>query len=315
MGSDLGGSVRIPAHFCGVFSLKPTEGRIPMTGHVPPLPGTMNWLRHLAVAGPMARSVADLRQALSILAGPDGKDPSALPIPLAATPGRALKDCRIAWTDDLGGLPVSADTREALGRVADGLAAAGCRVERAHPPDFDWDAIWRTYGGLVGVLLAAQVPFPLRAVLRSLGGLIFRKDPVTRAGSRRVTAGMKSYFSLLEQRDRWTRSLEGFLSGVDAWLLPVSSAPAFPHRKPGRINASLEVDGIAVPGHLATLGMTCPFNLTGSPVVVLPMGRSREGLPMGCQLVGRRWEDMALLDVAEALSEVTGPFVPPPQRC
>ncbi|MBU1239759.1 amidase, partial [Myxococcota bacterium] len=123
IGSDIGGSLRIPAHYCGVFACKPTEGLVPRTGLL--LPGTVNTVRHMVACGPMARSVADLRLALRIMAGPDGVDPSVVPVPLKEFPLRPLKDHRFAWTDDFGGLPVTASTREAMEKLASDLRDAG----------------------------------------------------------------------------------------------------------------------------------------------------------------------------------------------
>ncbi|MCB9760767.1 MAG: amidase [Alphaproteobacteria bacterium] len=310
VGSDLGGSVRIPAHCCGLFSLKPTEGRISRAGHIPPLPGDPGWLRHAAVCGPMARSVSDLRLALQLMAGPDGRDLGVAPAPLAEAPPVRLEGLRLAWTDSLGDLPVAAEVRAATAALAEQLTAAGARVERATPPDFDAEAVWETYGELVGTMLAASLPAGPRAALRLLGPLVAQGDRISQAGARRVFAGMADFVSVLDRRDRLTRALDAFLAGYDAWLLPVAATPAPPLRRAGRINTPVEVDGVMQPGHLAAIGLTCPFNLTGHPAVVLPL--PREGLPIGVQLVGPRWGEMALLAVAEAVAAVTGGFRAPP---
>jgi amidase len=112
-------------------------------------------------------------------------------------------------------------------------------------------------------------------------------------------------------------TLEGFLAGYDAWILPVTSTPAFRHipmKGPDSIRQTiLEVDGIQLNYMTATSAYVCPFNVTGQPVVVIPVGRTKDGLPIGIQIVGRRWSDSALLALAEKISrEVTGPFCPPP---
>lgn len=312
VGSDIGGSLRIPAHYCGVFCLKPTEGRVPQSGHIPPLPGAMNWIRHFAVSGPMARSAADLRLCLKIIAGPDGRDLSVPPASLREIPARPLKEYRFAWTDDFGGLPVSADTRAALKKLADALIDAGCKVEKAVPCEFDFEQVWKTYGALMGIMAAAYLPFLPRAVLKLFGGIAARKDLITRSAAQNTTASIRQYFKLMEERDRLTRALEQFLSSYDAWLCPVTSSPAFPHRKKGKINFPIEVDNQKTPGHLGTIGYTCPFNLTGNPAAVMPLGLSDDGLPIGVQVVGRLWDEAALLNTTEALSRITGPFRRPP---
>jgi amidase len=116
----------------------------------------------------------------------------------------------------------------------------------------------------------------------------------------------------MECRRRLIIALETFLSGYDAWLCPVVTIPAFEHTEPNVPGDPLPVDDQMLPYWTATISYTCPFNLTSSPVVVIPMGESHDSLPIGVQIVGRRWDDMALLNVAEALTEIAGPFRRPP---
>jgi amidase len=265
----------------------------------------------MAVVGPLARSVADLRLCLQIIAGPDGRDLGVSPASLEDVPARPIEDHRFAWADDFGGLPVSADTRRAMTKLADDLANAGCRIERASPQNFDFERVWKTYGELFGIMAFANSPFLVRAVVRALGRFTL-KDVISRAGAQSTMANPKRYFSVLQERDRLVRSLERFLVDYDAWLCPVASTPAFPHRDMGKIHVPIEVDGKKVPGNIAGTGYTCAFNLTGNPVVTLALGVSREGLPIGVQVVGRRWGEMALLSTADALTHIAGPFCRPP---
>jgi amidase len=300
LGSDIGGSLRIPAHFCGVFALKTTHGLLPNRGHIPPMPGALDPIRHLAVAGPLARSVDDLRLGLRVLAGDA----------LEQAPARPTGPPRIAWTDDFGGLPVTAATHRVLGELTDRLSAAGGRVERAGPPGFDIQEVWATYGRLFGAMAFVDQPAVVRAVLRLVGPVKWT-DPISKAGFRSVRASLRDWFVILEQRDRLAAALERFLRGYDAWLCPVSSTPAFAHRKRGDIHTPIDVEGERLSGNLAGIGYTSPFNLTGHPVVVVPAGTSDEGLPIGVQLVGRSGGELALLDVAE---QVARDFRRPPSR-
>jgi len=119
---------------------------------------------------------------------------------------------------------------------------------------------------------------------------------------------MPAYVKALTKRDRFITEMESFLEPWDGWLCPVTATPAFPHCKTGK---PIMVDGKRVAYHMAAMGYTSIFSLTGSPVVVLPFSLSGEGLPIGVQVVGRRWRDMELLNVAEALTEVTGTFQRP----
>src|SRR5205823_5189501 len=146
IGSDLGGSVRLPAHCCGICALKPTDGRVPLTGHIPEPPGAPRGVRHMAVIGPLARSVADLRLALGVIAGPDGRRWETPPVPLTTSPDRPLPTLRLAWADDIDGLPVTAKTRAALADLAAELSRCGARVVRRWPQGFAAAAALETWG-------------------------------------------------------------------------------------------------------------------------------------------------------------------------
>jgi amidase len=310
LGSDGGGSIRIPSHFCGVFGLKPTEHLVPGTGHIPDLPGAPKSLRHICSFGPLARCVQDLRLCLSLIAGPDGRDLDVPPIPLESTPARPLRELHFAWTDDFGGVPVTMETRTALEKLAGALAGLGCRVERANPPGFDFKLAGQTYGIIMGTIAGMSLPLPLRALGRLAGPIISPHEPIYHAIIQGTRRDMRRYFEALTRRNALIEALERFLARWDAWLCPVSCTPAFTHCTSGLMwpAQTIEVDGVKIPYWKASISYTTPFNLTGNPVVVLPVAKSKEGLPIGVQVVGRRWRDMDLLGVAEQLAEVTGPF-------
>ena len=311
IGSDAAGSIRIPAHFCGVFGLKPTEDRVSGAGHgeLPDrLPGG---LRHLVSFGPLARSVADLRLALALLEGPDGRQVEVPPVsPVARQRDIPRPEAmRIAWMDTLPHSPTSAETADTVRNTAQALEAAGCKIERVAPAHFDIEEALATWGQINGFEMGALTPAPIR--------LLIRNTTFLGLGRTRWTRGLRSgfgmnagrYFHALATRERLIVALEGFLGSFDAWLLPVAATPAFTHMRSGK---SLDVDGTAVPYTTAVGSYAAPFNLTGSPSVALPAGQSRAGLPIGVQLVGRRWDDDHLLAVAERVSEILGPFRAPP---
>lgn len=256
VGSDIGGSLRLPAHFRGVLAFKPTDHRVSNAGHIPPLPGTASTVRHLAVNGPLARDVADLRLWRTLAAGPDGRDSDVPPVPVAEAAPRQLAGLRIAWTDDVGGIPVTAQTRDALARLAQALAAAGCQVRRAAPATIDIEQAWRIYGHLYGAMVFAMQPRAARLAIRVLGPAIFR-DPIFGSSARAVNLNARQYLRTLAQRDEVLWALESFLAGIDAWICPVASLPAFPHRAPQRASRPLDVDGQQVPGTSPRWGTPC----------------------------------------------------------
>lgn len=309
IGSDIAGSVRIPAHYCGVFSLKPTEHRVPNTGHIPEPPGAPRGVRHMATIGPLARSVADLRLALTIIAGPDGRDWDVPPVSLTAVSARPLNEYRFVWSDEFGGVPVTDDTKSTMRQLASRLSQLGCGVEKGNPPKFEFEEAWQTWGEVFGAEVGATMP----AIPRMLTSLQFRRAGKGFQINQGVVRGMRlkmaHYVSALTRRDGLINALEDFLAGWDAWLCPVTATPAIEHCKPG---TPIAVDGRKIPYHMGQMAHTSLFNLTGHPVVSLPVARLAEGLPIGVQVVGRRWQEMALLNVAEALAEMSGPFQRPP---
>ena len=299
LGSDIGGSIRLPAHFCGIVGIKPTEHRVSSAGHVPDLPDGPRHVRHMACSGPLARSVADLRLILSLIEGADPRNPEVPPVaPLGAAQPRALKGLRVAWADTLGPLfQADASTRQLLERFTTTLRAEGVVVEHAVPEGMDFADLLEVWGLIEGGEVGAPLPPAWREAFREQF-LLLRDDALAAAIVRGTHLDLAGMGAALSRRDVHIAALERFLTGWDAWLVPVTPTPAIPHTPFG---GPVEVDGVPR-SYLEALGpITSLFNATGSPVVVFPLGRTAEGLPVGVQLVGRRWADGALLDVAEAL--------------
>ena len=323
IGSDGAGSIRHPAHFCGVFAINPTKFLVSGAGRLPPLPtDPTRGVRSFGSFGPLARCVDDLKLALSVVAGPDDRDWKVPPVALADPPPRPLEKLRLAWIDDFAGMPLSSETRTALEELAGGLEARGCTVKRLNPPGFDYEEAWRTFGEISGCEFGASTSLTSRILGRLwgpvvadvLGPWLLRDDPISRATVRGRGLGVRGYMEALTRRDSLIEALERFLDNWDAWLCPVAATQAFTHRGTGtgRRGSSIPVNGKEVPYWSANVLYLTPFNLTGSPSVVLPLSLSQEGLPIGVQVVGRRWRDAELLAVASELSKVTGPFRRPP---
>jgi amidase len=314
LGSDIGGSIRVPAHFCGICGLKPTEGRVSGRGHIPEVPGYPPTIRHMGCFGPLARSVDDLELALGVLVG-EGADWEGAPVPVAPAPRRAVDSLRILWTDDFGGVPVSAATRQALAALGAELEHRGANVSRGDTSGYDFDAIWETWAELVAIESGAAVPAEVNeqfgAEIEQAAAAGFAEVPMVRAWQR-FAAGpdtFERYAKVLARRDAIVAAADEIFATCDAVLCPVTATPAFPHNPTA---APVAVDEHAVAYWMAVGGYASPFNLTGNPVVVVPMGTSPEGLPIGVQIVGRRWREMELLAVARAISEVLPPVPQPP---
>ncbi|HET6472735.1 MAG TPA: amidase family protein [Pseudomonadales bacterium] len=283
VGTDLAGSIRIPAHFCGVFGFKPTEHRVSLAGVLPGLPPAPS-VRLMSCAGPLARSVADLALVYSLIAGPDGRDTEVVPVPIDPVPRIELKDLRIAYAPTLGGIPVAADIRAALEGAAAALRAEGARVEAPALPCRDLQQDLGAAGELIGMMTGAFQPRPDEA-------------PSTLA----------RYLTALHRRDGVMLAWERFFADWDVLLCPPSLTAAFPHCQTG---APFAVDGRETT-YWSVNAHTTLFNYTGHPALALPYTRGRDGLPIGVQLVARRFDDARLLGVARAAAAVLGPFVSP----
>ena len=284
IGTDLSGSIRIPAHFCGLFGLKPTEHRVPLTGLIPGLPPSPS-VRIMSCIGPMARSVEDLALLYSIIAGPDGRDTDVPPVPVETAQEPALKDLRIAVAPTFPGFPVAAAIRDAVCELAQQLRSLGATVEEATLPDVDFGQEGASAGALIGMMVGAFQPDE-------------HQPPATLA----------DYLQALHRRDQSMIAWEQFFQRWDVLLCPPSMTTAFPHCDAG---SPLSVDDRDVTYWMVS-AHTAIFNYTGHPAVVLPYTHDRDGLPIGMQLVGKRWDDARLLAIAQALQSVTGEFQRPP---
>jgi amidase len=288
IGTDLAASIRLPAHFCGVFGFKPTERRVSGAGQVPDLPGTPRSLRLMASIGPLARTAEDLALLFQVIAGPDGHDTEVPPVPVVPVddvPPPALEDLRIAVAPNFPGFPVAAEVRgavEALARQLEPLCAA---VEAATLPELDLTQDLMSAGALIGMVIGAFQPNE-------------HESPATLA----------QYLEVLHRRDQSIVAWERFFQQWDVLLCPPAMVAAFPHCPP---ESPLRVDGQEVEYGLVRAHGTL-FNYTGHPAVVLPYTLDRDGLPIGVQLAGKRWADSRLLAIAESLSAVTGAFRRPP---
>ncbi len=282
LGSDAAGSVRLPAHYCGITALKPTSGRLARTGHVPPAGG---WIETLWQIGPMARRAEDLRTLLPILLGPDGEDRTVIPMPLAKTPN--TRGLRIGIFTDNGILPADADTVAVVHKAALALHNDGCVVEEHRP-----DGVAQSYE-LEMKLLGADGGDGLRAFAKSIGST--ETHPLLDGWLSKLEqyrtdlAGFAGYWAELDQ---FRNSMLASLARYDAILSPVAAFPAVPH------GTSIHPD--IFPG----FSYTMTHNLTGWPAAVVRYGTSATGLPIGVQVAAAPWREDVALAIIERLEQL-----------
>jgi Asp-tRNA(Asn)/Glu-tRNA(Gln) amidotransferase A subunit family amidase len=298
VGSDGGGSIREPAHFCGICGLKPTPGRIPSTGHFPKSGGPFALL---GVVGPMARTVGDVQVLFEAMAGWDDGDPSSSPVPIREIHERELKAVGIGFFEDDGRTPVTAETRSAVRRSASLLEHAGYRVESFRPDGLEEArALWWKFFGTAGGMILGPM---LRGHESELSPIL--REFYSWTAAEPVHSGQSLLATWLGRDDVRERTLRQ-MRKYPVLICPTAAVPAFRHGE-----RDWQVEGKTVK-YLDAWSYCEWFNLLGFPAAVVCMGSSQEGLPIGVQIVGRPWEEELVLAIAIALEEARGPWTNPP---
>jgi Asp-tRNA(Asn)/Glu-tRNA(Gln) amidotransferase A subunit family amidase len=296
VGSDGGGSIRTPAHFCGICGLKPTPGRIPSTGHYPPGGGAFAWL---GAVGPMARTVADLRALFTVMSGPDPGDALSAPVPIREIAASDLRGLRIGVLENPELGRPTPETFSALRRATQLLCDLNHRVEplKLEKLDQALDLWWFFFGPVVADLFRQSTS----GKESQLSPMFLSYLEATQAEPK-VT--LESFQNACVDRDLVRASLLRQLRQVPILVCAVSTAPAFKH---GAGNYRLGDPH----NYRDTMRFSQWLNLAGFPGLSLPMGRSPEGLPINIQLIGRPYEEELLLAVAAQLEEARGPWQSP----
>src|SRR5208283_1058968 len=298
VGSDGGGSVRVPAHFCGICGLKPTPGRIPATGHFPPGAGAFSWI---GVVGPMARTVADLRALFEVMAGPDAGDALSAPVPLRSIRAEELRARRIGILESGTLGAATPETQAAVHRAGQLLTERGFHVE---PVKLDGlgralELWWFFFGPVIGDVIRHSTKGQ-----EDLLSPMLQEYLAATAAEPSVT--LESFMAACTERDLVRANVLRQLRDVTILLSPVSSAPAFKHGA-GNYRAG------DAHNYRDTMRYCQWLNLAGFPGLSLPFGQSPEGLPINVQLIARPYEEELLLAVAETLEQARGPWQKPPQ--
>lgn len=298
VGSDGGGSIRVPAHFSGICGLKPTPGRIPSTGHFPESGGPFSLI---GVVGPMARTVADLSSLFAALQGPDDGDSCAAPVPLRWPTETEIKGLRVGYFEDDGRTPVISEIRDAVRKSAESLARAGFHVEPFRPEDLEEAReLWRKFFvKAAGTLIAPM--FEGRESDRSP----ILKQFLEWSEHEPDLSGDKLLHAWIA-RDTLRARFLAQMRKYPILLCPPAAIPAFRHGE-----RNWQIDGKTVE-YLDAWSYTEWFNLLGNPAAVVPVSHSKEGLPIGVQIVGRPWEEEQVLAVAAIIERECGAWRVPP---
>jgi amidase len=310
LGSDLGGSIRIPAAFCGLWGHKPSEGAVPNSGHFPgsSLPNA-GWL--MAAQGPMARSAFDLELALDVLAGPDVGMDAAWRLQFPPARHDRLADFRVAVLPSLDWVPVDPEIVSAIESFADRLRKQGAHVVEMSPPGLgDLREFYRHSRIMMSALVSAHWPAGQRDNIikdrESRGEFSHSADVL----GFRATAS--DFLKAHEQRERYREGYRDFFRDFDVLLTPMSLVPAFPHPTVPVCDRELEIAGRSIGFDYMTFYPSLA-SLPGHGATAFPIGLSRSGLPLGAQAIGPFLEDRTPIRFAQLVEQAFGAFTPPPE--
>jgi amidase len=300
LGSDIGGSIRLPSHMSGVTGHKPSYGIVPAHGQIPGPPGTLT-LADLAVAGPMARTVEDLELGLNILAGPNRWDYPAWRLELPPPRHGVLKEYRVAaWLDDPT-CPVEPEIRALLENAAQALVSAGAIVDYNARPAFTLEKVVATFSALLQAALSGGVPFDKIEQYAVASG-----DAPAAQIKWLQAMRHRQWLSHNERRQQMRRRCEEFFKDWDALLLPVMPCPAIAHDHSQPLASRTAAVGGEQRQYWALNAWMAPAGACYLPATVIPAGCLAGGLPVGIQIVGPYLEDRTTLDIARHLLAMLG---------
>jgi Asp-tRNA(Asn)/Glu-tRNA(Gln) amidotransferase A subunit family amidase len=298
VGSDGGGSIRIPAHFSGICGLKPTPGRVPSTGHYPPSGGPFALI---GVVGPMARTVDDLKILFEVMQGSDDGDTCAAPVPVRWPGSEEVKQLRVGYFEGDGRTPVTPEIRQAVRTAAEALRRAGFQVEPFRPAGLEEARLlWKKFFVKMGGMMIGPM---FDAVERNRNPIL--KEYLDWSAAETNLSGPAVLDAWL-RRDAVRADFLQQMRQYPILLCPPAAIPAFRHGE-----RSWQIDGKTVE-YLEAWSYAEWFNLLGNPAAVVPVSQTSEGLPVGVQIVGRPWEEEQVLAVAAEIETACGGFKIPP---
>ncbi len=311
LGSDIGGSIRVPAHCCGVFGHKPSRGLVPMRGHIPGPPGTLSEY-DLDTAGPLARTAQDLELALDVVAGPLPELAHAVTLRLPAARAETLPGFRVAAWFDEPACAIDAEMRGLLERAADTLARAGARIDGKARPAIDFREAVDIYVELLMPIMSLTLPDDVVRQLIAGGERVpAAASGLLAASARAYAARHRDWLRTNERREQIRARWRELFRDFDVLLCPVMLTPAFVQDTSELTSRRIRVNGEdrSYLEHIQWPGL---ITMAWLPSTVIPVGRTAAGLPVGMQIVGPYLEDRTPLAFARAAERELGGFVAPP---
>lgn len=303
IGTDIGGSIRNPASFCGIFGLKPTENQYAQSGHVPPLPNTRGGYVSMASIGPLARTMGDIQLAWNVINQPDWKYLNSLPIKSNAVKYDTFRAYKIAWFDDTEQVECSNSTKKALHKLINELTSKGVKVHK-----FNIDGQWlhQTYEvwtTLFGFISGQNMPWAFRQIMKlkfmqQSKGASFN---AFKALSKGLSMDFKIFSNTLKKRKEIIAQLMDWFDDYDFIISPTSIGPAFKHNPKHK---PIKFEGRKIPYPDYNYPFTLPYSACGNPSLVIPGGLSDEGLPIGIQMAGPHYSENELIHFGKLVEDI-----------
>ncbi len=306
IGSDIGGSIRAPASFCGIYGHKPTLDLVPLTGHAPGgMAAPPGFSTLLAAAGPMARSAEDLECGLRVLGGPEGPKTKAMRWSLPDPRRRRLSDYRIGYVLEDPAVPVCGETKAVLEEAVRACERAGVTVREGWPAGFSFERLLETYQFHLGAFDYSMTPPDIQPMAREQ--LKSRPGAFVRGALSSFAEWQRENMKRLAYRAQWER----YFQEVDVFLLPTTFTAAFPHDPTPPDARMLALADGSLRRFWDLVTYICPATLTGCPATTAPVGLTKSGLPVGIQIMGAYLEDATPIEFARLLAGEIGGFRAP----
>jgi len=314
LGGDFGGSIRVPASFCGLYGMKPTEKTIPSHGNVPLAKNANTFLVHMAQAGPLARTIDDVELLWEVIVGPHESDRNIPEINWKKASNNSLNNYKIAWTDGWPGFATSAQISRAIKSLADKLNSNGCEIEKKIPDETIHKDSLETFVGLFPYIIAQGTPWLVRNIIKMQLYSGFLKDlkkespHLAQTMNNAFKFNANHYGQMLLQRSLITQRWENFFNEYDFLICPVAFGPAY---KRCKIGSKLNYNGKDITYINYTWPYVACFNASGNPSISIPLGIGEEGLPIGVQIVSKYWSEPELIHFSKKVAALTEGFIKP----
>ncbi|MCE7996103.1 MAG: amidase [Roseivirga sp.] len=309
LGADAGGSIRVPAHFCGVCGLRTTESALPARGNMHS-PGQLRIGRYLTTTGPMARSVGDLILMLKVLSNKEQQFSENPPVDLFQYSLDANEKLNIAYSDTLGRVDLDREYKEIYLEFVEKIGQEPGMKLSNDRPQYNSDRLVDLWGKIAGFdfgVALKGIPFK-KLIASTFISKKYKDKQWARAMGKGAGLSIRSYAQALEQKDDISDRFTKFFDQYDVWITPVSAGPAFNHQSPG---TPFTINEKRLPYTSAFIPFNFPTTVPGHPILVIPIGQTAKGLPVGIQIHAQKWHDHKLLQIGQVLEKMTPGFRKP----